>query len=279
MKSNIDALIDLSSSVYSLPVIHARLNAKLKEPNASNAEIANIIENDPGLTLVVLKIVNSAIYGFRQTISTVNQAVTILGRNELSVLLFSTGIMKLFKKLPINDAVMNSHWRHSLLCGLIAKDLAMECDLATEGSTLFVAGLLHDMGKPIIWHNLPEQAKTLYTSAESNNLLERERSQLGFDHAEVGYELMKLWGLPDKLSASTLWHHEPETASHHQQHCQLIYLANLLANLDADGLINSIQQQSCEHTTLQFTEEVLAKSLNEASRQLVEMADFFGVKL
>lgn len=281
MTSNLEALIDLSSSVYSLPVIHARLNAKLRETNASNSEIANIIESDPGLTLVILKIVNSAIYGFRHSISTVSQAVTILGRNELAALLFSTGIVKLFKKLPINDAVMNSHWRHSLLCGLIAKQLAMACALAGESATLFVAGLLHDMGKPVIWHQFPEQSKSLYTGIDLNNLSDRERNLFGFDHAEVGHALMKSWGLPDNLLATTLWHHQPETALHHQLACQLIYLANQLAQQDPENSGPFIHELATATglTQLRFSATELEMALSEAGKQLLQMADFFAVKL
>lgn len=271
MTTNINELIGPPNSVYSLPGIHARLNEKLKDPNSSNAEIADLVEKDPGLSLVVLKIVNSAIYGFRNTISTITQAITLLGRNELSVLLLSTGVVSLFKKLPIRKELLNAHWQHSLLCALIAKHLSLHGSMAADSATLFMAGLLHDMGKPVIWHKLPEQSKALYTEINLDNSLEQELSLLGFSHAEVGYELMKLWGLPASLQATTRFHHAPENAADHADECRLIALSNRLAHTDADAAISSIQAAG----DFEFTEAIVHEAVQQAQLLMADTVKLY----
>jgi len=277
MTIKISELIGSPNGVYSLPSIHARLNEKLKDVNASNAEIADLIEKDPGLSLVVLKIVNSAVYGFRHTISSITQAVALLGRNELSVLLLSTGIVNLCRKLPFPKAQLDAHWRHSLFCALIAKNLSQHYAMTADSPTLFVAGLLHDIGKPVIWHKLPELSKLIYVENHANNLLEQEISLLGFSHAEVGYELMKLWGLPESLQATTRWHHAPENAENHSEWCKLIALANQLAHRETEDLPNSVFDQPWNLRDFEFTAEDIHDSLTQAQIQLADVVSLFLV--
>lgn len=266
MSIDIHELIGPPNSVYSLPSIHIRLHEKLKDPYSANAEIADLIEKDPGLSLVVLKIVNSAIYGFRQSISTITQAINLLGRNELSILLLSTGVVSLFKKLSIQQALLNKHWQHSLLCGLIAKQLAPHCNLADDGQSLFMAGLLHDLGKPVIWHKLPELSQTLYTEIRLNDSYQHEQNLLGFSHAEVGYELMKSWGLPENLQATTLFHHNAENANQFKAWCQLIELANQLAHDHADSEMASILATS----NIELSEAIVSDTLQQTQIQLAD---------
>ncbi len=260
MSIYIHDLIGPPNSVYSLPSIHIRLNEKLKDPYSSNAEIADLIEKDPGLSLVVLKIVNSAIYGFRQSISTVTQAINLLGRNELSILLLSTGVISLFKKLSIKQELLKNHWQHSLLCGLIAKHLAHHCNLANDNQSLFMAGLLHDLGKPVIWHKLPDLSKTLYEAISLNDSYEHEINLLGFSHAEVGCELMKSWGLPENLQATTLFHHNAENADQFTDWCKLIELSNRLAYTQAEVSIPSILATSNSELSEATVSDILQQS-------------------
>ncbi|MEY4718708.1 MAG: hypothetical protein RL563_1326 [Pseudomonadota bacterium] len=257
--------IDLKQPIYALPEIHGRVNLKLKDPNTSNQAIADLIEQDPGLSLVVLKLVNSAVYGFRSHISSINQAVNLLGRNELAVLLLSTGAIKLFQKIPIDKAKLHRHAQHSFLCALIAKNLSLSSTLAAEGGSLFVAGLLHDMGKPIIWHQFAEKVASMDDSAEEGAMFEQENNLLGFNHAQVGYELMKAWGLPDALLATTLWHHDPENAVHHRDWCELIALANRLAKLNSVQFVDECLAD-CHYALQQGFNEMLVKQVIENAR-------------
>lgn len=266
--------IDLKQPIYALPEIHARLNRTLKDSRASNQEIADLIEKDPGLCLVVLRLVNSALYGFRSSISSIQQAVNLLGRNELAVLLLSTGAIKLFQKLSISPAKLHQHSRHSLFCALLAKKLAWLTPLASEGASLFVAGLLHDIGKPVIWHQLAEQTQLIDAMALPLWLAEVE--VLGFNHAQVGYALLKTWGLPDALLATCLWHHQPESANNHQDWCVIIDLANRLAHLEGGQSVCDVLAASRNLDQAVFNEAGVSQALEEAERALDDMMGLFS---
>jgi putative nucleotidyltransferase with HDIG domain len=271
MSVDIHDLIGPPNSVYSLPSIHIRLNEKLKDPYSANAEIANLIEKDPGLSLVVLKIVNSAIYGFRQSISTITQAVNLLGRNELSILLLSTGVISLFKKLSIKQELLTNHWQHSLLCGLIAKQLSLQGNLANDSQSMFMAGLLHDLGKPVIWHKLPELSKTLYDEINLNDSYDHELSLLGFSHAEVGYELMKSWGLPENLQTTVLFHHNADKADQYVDWCKLIELSNLLAHRSPEISITAILASS----NSKLSEAIVCEAIQQSQILLADTVKLY----
>jgi len=275
MKINIADIFKTENSVYSLPAVQVRLHAMLKDPKSSNWEIANVIEKDSGLSLVVLKLVNSAIYGFRHKISTITQAVSLLGRNELSVLLLSTGVVKLFQKLPVKKEQLNTHWQHSLFCGLIAKNLAAYDSQTFDSSTAFMAGLLHDIGKPIIWHKLPEESRQIYIETETKQTLDREINILEFSHSDVGYQLMKLWNLPKNLQAATRWHHAPESANEYIEFCRLIYFANILANLDDKAFEDESFPLPINLTNINISKEMARKATEEAKLVLSDMSRLY----
>jgi len=230
----IDDVIKESTDIFSIPEIYSLLRHKLQDPYASNAEIADIIKRDPGLSLTILKIVNSALYGFKSSISSVAQAVSIIGRLELSELVLSTVVVQKFNQLPIEKTSILQHWKHCFLCALIAKKLAKHCSLQELSESIFIAGLLHDIGKLIIYYKFPEQVKNA-SNPELFQSLQIEKDILGFNHAELGSELMKAWDLPLLLQSTTLWHHSPESAIEYTDACKIINVSNVLAHFDIMG--------------------------------------------
>lgn len=231
MNKVVAELITESSDIYSIPEVYSLLSNKLQDPYASNAQIADIIKKDPGLSLVLLKIVNSALYGFKSSISSISQTVSIIGRIELSELVLSTTVIRKLNQLPIEKSKLQQHWKHCILCGLIAKKLAIQCSLKDSSESIFIAGLLHDIGKLLIWHNFSEQIKQNLNRDPFQNI-QTEQEILGFNHAELGAELMKAWELPSLLISTTLWHHSPEDATEYFDSCKVINLANILAHFE-----------------------------------------------
>jgi HD-like signal output (HDOD) protein len=274
--SDIAQSIDLGAAIYTLPEIHGRLNLKLKDPHVSNHVIADLIEKDPGLSLVVLKLVNSAVYGFRGRIASIEQAVNLLGRNELAVLLLSTGVVKLFQTLAIDKQKLHAHWRHSVFCASIAKNLVQASEWATDSASLFVAGLLHDTGKPVIWQQLPEKARELEQAQQEVCGVAAEQALLGFDHAQVGHALMQRWGLPDALLATTLWHHAPDDAESHREACYIIDLANRLAHLQRSQTIADVLATSPPLIRQSLDEARVDKALEDAKTTLNETLAVFS---
>ena len=107
--------------ISSLPSVYTRLNEAVNSPRASMSDIARIISEDAGLTVRLLRIVNSAFYGFPAKVESISRAATILGTHELRALALATSVTTMFKGIPADLVNMDSFWRHSIACGVTAR--------------------------------------------------------------------------------------------------------------------------------------------------------------
>ena len=230
-------LVTGSIRLVSLPEVCIRVNEMLDEPSVTAAELGHIISQDTSLTARLLKIVNSSYYGFQAKIETVSRAVTVVGLRELRGLVIAASAVETFSNVP--DEILNKvrFWRHSLYCGVIARLLAEQCHVL-HSERLFVAGLLHDIGKLIIAQRLPTETRMIALEADSGNRSEFEVEQdfLGFNHAEVGGELMKAWSMPETLFESVAYHHNPKQAKTGVMETCLVHMANIFTDEAERGL-------------------------------------------
>ena len=225
------ALVQGSIKLVSLPHVCIRVNLMVDDPDHTAAEIGAVIQQDASLTARLLKIANSPLYGFRSRVDTISRAVTVIGQRELRDLVFAVSAVRTFAQIPVDLANMASFWRHSIFTGIVAKLIAQECGvLHTE--RLFVAGLLHDLGKLLIFSKMPEQAQKALRRSVAMDEPEylAERTLIGFDHAAVGGALAKLWELPPALSGAIRFHHEPDAAPECLE-AALVHLANAIAHI------------------------------------------------
>ena len=230
-------LVSGSIHLVSLPEIRIRVNELLDEPNITAAELGNIICQDTSLTARLLKIVNSSYYGFEAKIETVSRAVEVVGLRELRGLVIADSAVETFSH--VSKEILNNirFWRHSLYCGVIARLLAEQCHVL-HSERLFVAGLLHDIGKLIIAHRLPNETRMIQLEATQGLRSEYEIEQdfLGFNHSEVGGELMKEWNMPETLIESVANHHSPRLAKTGVMETSIVHIANILTDQAEQGL-------------------------------------------
>ena len=192
----------------SLPVIFSQINEAISDPKSSATQVANIINKDSSLSARLLKIVNSALYGFPSRIDTISRAVAIIGTKQLSILALGTSALTVFKDIPSDVLDMRQFWKHSIACGIIARIIASyKNHKMTE--RFFLAGLLHDIGRLIMLKYLPFQAKEALLKAKRTNslLCETEEEVIGFNHAVMGSILVKEWKLPAILENAIQYHH------------------------------------------------------------------------
>lgn len=218
-------------SVTSLPGVYLRLSAVVSDPRSSAADVGRVIAEDPGLTARLLRLVNSAMYGFPSRIETVSHAISIVGTAQLQDLALATSVIRLFASMPADVVSMESFWRHSVACGVAARALASR-RRETNVERYFVAGLLHDIGRPIMYLKAPEQSRAALQRARElgEPLFEAEQHVFGFDHAHVGHALLELWRLPPALRESVLHHHYPERAQRFPTEAALIHVADVITN-------------------------------------------------
>lgn len=230
-------LVTGSIRLVSLPEVCIRVNEMLDDPSITASELGQIISQDTSLTARLLKIVNSSYYGFQAKIETVSRAVTVVGLRELRGLVIAASAVETFSN--VSDEILNKvrFWRHSLYCGVIARLLAEQCHVL-HSERLFVAGLLHDIGKLIIAQRLPQETRMIAVEADSAQRAEFEVEQdfLGFNHAEVGGELMHAWSMPETLFESVAYHHNPRNAEAGVMETCLIHMANIFTDEAERGL-------------------------------------------
>ena len=224
-------LISGAIEVGTIQTMYQRLIQVIDHPLSSASDVGKVIAEDPGLTARLLRLVNSPIYGFRSRIDTVSQATSIVGMTQLRDLAMGTSFMRLFANVPSHLVDMDSFWRHSIACGLAARLLAANRREANVERYL-VAGLLHDIGRPVIFMRAPLDAASALLEAGKTErpLFEVEHKLLGFHHGAVGAALLERWRLPAMLVECAAWHHTPHLASRFPAEVAVVHFADIIAN-------------------------------------------------
>lgn len=223
-------LNDPAIKLPEIPATIAELNQVIDNPLASASDIAGIVNKSPSLVTVLLKIVNSAIYSFPSPIDSISRAVTLIGSKEIYNLAVGVTVVRMFRDIPRQFVDMPSFLKHSFACGIISRILAARKNFRqTEKS--FVAGLLHDIGRLVVYKYFPEEAKTLllHARASENSLFGAERRILGCRHTYVARILLQKWQLPAQLEDSVYHHHDPSAARDPHQ-AVIVQMADLITN-------------------------------------------------
>lgn len=226
------------AGLVSPPEVCTKLLGLVDSPKSTAHEIGEVIGSDPNLGARLLKLVNSSFYNYSGRIDTLSRAIAIVGTRELYSLAISVSAVKAFSKIPAQIINMDTFWRHSLFCGIIARFLAKRCGVL-HPERLFVAGLLHDIGALVIFARAAEQARDLMLIADGdeNTLATAERQEFGFSHADLGGILATLWKLPDTLVEAISCHHNPLDAICSKQQAAIVKIADKLADRSELGAL------------------------------------------
>ena len=220
-------LVDDQIELFSLPEVCLRIQELADDPEADIREFGELVAQDPALTARLLKLVNSAYFGFPSRIDTVSRAIGLVGIEELRSLALASAAVEVFQDAG-GRLDMFSFWRHSIFCGLVARSLARDARVL-HAERLFVLGVLHDLGRLLIFSRLPEAGAAVVEEAGHClcDLPAAERGLLGFDHAEAGAELLARWGLPVVMQEAVHHHHRPAAATaSHGLEAALLEIAN-----------------------------------------------------
>jgi putative nucleotidyltransferase with HDIG domain len=217
--------------LVSLPEVCLQVQNMADDPDCGAEDLGRLISQDTALTGRLLKLVNSAFYGFSARVETVSRAVSLVGIAELRNLTLAMYAAEVFADIPSDLMDMVSFWRHSVFTGLVARRLARECHVLHH-ERLMTAGLLHDVGRLLIFMKLPDEAKRIITEErlDHGEVCELEQSVLGFDHAEAGAQLLAAWKLPESLCEAVRLHHRPEATPAPAPEAAILHLANAVTH-------------------------------------------------
>jgi len=215
----------------SLPAIYQRVNRIIAKQSSSAEEIGEVVGTDPSLTARLLRLVNSSFFSFPGQIETISRAIALIGTEQLRDLALATSVIEMFEDIPSECVDMKSYWRHSVATGVCARVLA---NLLREDNVerFFVAGLLHDLGSVIIYVRGGSKVRRLMTRVNKNQELlhKAERVTFGFDHADVGRELLALWKLPDVLRDAVNCHHVPSRSKRFPTEATVVHIADAIVD-------------------------------------------------
>ena len=205
-----------------LPAILPKLLSIMESEKSNASHVADAISHDPALTSKILKVANSAYYGFQQEIFDLQKAVALLGFNMVKSLALSIGVID---TLPSNKKSPNFSseglWIHSLAVATATQELRKRFGNGNKGEYLFVVGLLHDIGKVVLhqfFNDLFEEALEEARSAENMKLFEAEQRVIGLDHSQVGSMLLTRWKFPEVINNAIAVHHQAELPEGYSAH-------------------------------------------------------------
>jgi len=250
-----DKILKKLKEVEELPTISAlflEITKLLQSKTSSMAELSRAIHKDPSLASKVLKVANSACYGLRKKVASLQLALVVLGMKEIARIVSTISVLDTIKEFGGTKQKtfdIRFYWRHSVMTGCLATYLAKEVKENFKGEC-FVAGLLHDIGKIALLHFFPEDFIEIRKKAAEReiNVYKEEKDYLGITHSEIGGWLAEKWSLPVHLITPILLHHEPDKAETSKiltgivsfaDEISLIYMDDTVETKDLGPLANS----------------------------------------
>ncbi|MCF7811631.1 response regulator [bacterium] len=215
-----------------LPKLAYEIVEKSSDPNAKASDLAKIISHDLALASKILKVVNSAFYGFHRKIGNIDRAVVILGFREIVNIAQAACLMQSVK-IDLHSDFFNQRefWKHSLCTAYIAQALSRKTK-DSFSKEAFIMGLLHDFGKVILIQHFKDLFEYVIGIAieKEESLHSVSRRIIEIDHAEIGGMITEAWGLPKQLVNAVSFHHDPMAVSPDNYEVHLIHLANYMAH-------------------------------------------------
>jgi putative nucleotidyltransferase with HDIG domain len=227
--SSCEEMLLREPSLACLPDIFHEIVEASESPRTSATHLAEVIGKDPSLTSKLLRLVNSAFYGFENRVDTLSRAVAIVGTVQIANLALGVSVTSVFKGIPAGLVDMRAFWEHSLAVGVLSRLLSVHLRILDQ-ERLFVGGLLHDIGRLVIYKNHLEQARDLLALAMSSSepLHELEREAWGFTHADLGALLLRKWRIPQTIQ-DTVANHHASFRARATDDARLVHLADVIA--------------------------------------------------
>lgn len=251
-----DAIKRLATRLETLPTVPAlygELTALLQREDVPIADVAAIVERDPGMTAKVLKLVNSAFFALQRPVANAAEACNYLGLDTLRSLVLALQTFSQFQSFKLGGMDLDAVWRHSLRTAHAAKRISqLEKAPHRAMDEAFVAGLLHDVGKLILACNCADDYRRALQAARDtpSDLTSAEKAVFGCDHAEVGGYVLGLWGLPVPVVEAIALHHAPSRSEDPGfSPLTAVHAANVLVQ-ERDGLSDSVLVLGLDHQHL-----------------------------
>jgi putative nucleotidyltransferase with HDIG domain len=242
----LEPLLKQAGELPSLPEVYIRVTELLETESSTGIKIGEAVQSDPALTARILKMINSAYYGLQNPVTSIPQAVTLLGRQQLRQVLVGSVLAGVFKDFDITEFPLRDFWQHSIKTAIIGRQLAMQNACVIDHEAFFTAGLLHDIGWLVIakvnpgsYIQISELAKT-----QNKDVIQVEIEKLGVSHIDVGVALLDKWGIPGLITQCVKRHHDTDHNGQIAVETCIVFLANKLSRLDLSKIDEDEEEEN-----------------------------------
>jgi len=241
-----DEVLYDSLESLSLPDVYIRLREVMESENASMADAAEVLSLDPALAARILRMANSAFYGFRSEIDTISRAANILGMQKIHDLVLAASVSKTFEGMSNEFMDINTFWYRSVHCAFLAQAIAEGAGMRNTES-LFVRGLLHDIGHLVLFSHYPAECRQAMAQSDEglDARLYEEHRLIGVDAMQFGAELARVWQLPGAFVDSFQHLTRPEDVSSNlAREIAVLHIAvQISSGVDTDLLLDEVIQR------------------------------------
>ncbi len=230
-------VLDQIKEIPAMPNVIVKALGVIKDDQSGTKELSEIMSYDQALTSQVLKLVNSAYYGFAQEITSVNKALALLGMTQTRNIIIAVAMKPMLTSQGGRDM-----WKHSLRCGVACELLAERTGVVDAGDA-FTIGFLHDIGKillNIIDTMTYQKVRTMVKNG--TDIIEAENEMFETNHADLGFLLAKKWKLSVLLANCIKYHHDPMSSSMPQV-STLAYVANKISHDEPDLIDEAVVKE------------------------------------
>lgn len=207
----IQKLLASIKNLPSPPTVYDRLSREFRISDPSMEKVVDIVKTDPAISAKILHLVNSAFFGFRDSITDIAQAAMMLGTDVIRSLVLVTGVVSATFRRTCPEDVLDRFSSHSISVAFLAYDFSKWLGWNREmRESAFTAGLLHDIGRLVLISHFRDYIhKIPVNDPDSNHTIIDERDTFEVDHAEIGAALLSIWGLPIPVVNTVMCHHQP----------------------------------------------------------------------
>jgi putative nucleotidyltransferase with HDIG domain len=270
LEESLDGMLELRP----FPATASRLMTACNDLSITVRELAEIIKCDSGLSMKLLQIANSPLYGFSGEIRSIDHATVVLGMRAIRDLAVSTAVGEVFDSGDAATAQIRKNlWQHSLACGCVARMLAAHCrDVVPDEA--FLGGVIHDVGKLFILDHDSVGYAQLSCDSNLQSLPPSEIEKYGLPHTVVGQRCAQDWGLPEEIVDVIGFHHEPEEADFGGPLVDLVYVANHLTSCWFDGREpETSHEEVLQRVNLEIDADALELVRQTSEKTIQEMSD------
>jgi len=270
------------NKVKDMPVLPGRVNKIIEiteDPDSTIQDLEKEILKDQSLTSKILKLANSAYYGYPRKINTVSQATILLGFQTIKSMALASTVSKIMAaELKGYALEKNDLWTQSQTCAIISRYIAKNIQYPNP-ETAYIGGLLRDIGKTILNYYVEQEYNAIVNKVEYGQMsfLEAEEEILGFNHAQVGEKIATKWNFPEELVEAIGLHHSPEKSTINPPLVSIVHIADAITmmmgiSIGADGLAYNFSPFALE--TLNISTNEVEQYISKAHDLIVDENSF-----